>query len=113
MSGHGHAGGHAHGEQRVSAEREEVGVAAHAPLSERVGPDRREQFLFDRLRRLVLAPWRGEWRERFREAWPRISPLGFDERFKRLWEYYLCYCEAGFEEGSINVGFYTLKHADG
>jgi cyclopropane-fatty-acyl-phospholipid synthase len=57
----------------------------------------------------TLADWCG----RFRTAWPSIAALGFDERFKRLWEYYLCYCEAGFEEGSINVGFYTLKHADG
>ena len=43
----------------------------------------------------------------------RFRGQSFDERFKRLWEYYLCYCEAGFEEGSINVGLYTLKHADG
>jgi cyclopropane-fatty-acyl-phospholipid synthase len=54
-----------------------------------------------------------DWCVRFRAAWPSIAALGFDERFKRLWEYYLCYCEAGFEEGSINVGFYTLTHADG
>lgn len=44
-----------------------------------------------------------EWRERFREAWPRISPLGFDERFKRLWEFYFHYCEAGFRSGNIDV----------
>lgn len=54
-----------------------------------------------------------DWCVRFRAAWPAIAALGFDQRFQRLWEYYLCYCEAGFEEGSINVGFYTLKHADG
>lgn len=54
-----------------------------------------------------------EWRNRFRAAWPSIAPLGFDQRFQRLWDYYLSYCEAGFAEGSINVGFYTLKHADG
>ena len=53
------------------------------------------------------------WDKAFRATWPKIAPLGFDERFKRLWEYYLCYCEAGFEEGSINVGFYTLQHAEG
>lgn len=44
-----------------------------------------------------------EWRDRFREAWPRISPLGFDERFKRLWEFYFHYCEAGFRAGNIDV----------
>jgi cyclopropane-fatty-acyl-phospholipid synthase len=44
-----------------------------------------------------------EWRERFRSAWPAIEPLGFDERFKRLWEFYLHYCEAGFRAGTIDV----------
>jgi cyclopropane-fatty-acyl-phospholipid synthase len=52
-----------------------------------------------------------EWRNRFEAQWPGIAPLGFDQRFYRLWEYYLCYCEAGFEEGSINVGLYTIEHA--
>ncbi|GLK80826.1 SAM-dependent methyltransferase [Methylopila turkensis] len=44
-----------------------------------------------------------EWRARFRAAWPSITPLGFDERFRRLWEYYLSYCEAGFRSGNIDV----------
>ena len=44
-----------------------------------------------------------EWRRRFVEAWPRIAPLGFDERFKRLWTYYLAYCEGGFRAGNIDV----------
>lgn len=52
-----------------------------------------------------------EWRTRFHARWPTIAALGFDERFRRLWHYYLCYCEAGFEEGSIDVGLYTLEHA--
>lgn len=52
-----------------------------------------------------------EWRRRFEAQWPTIAPLGFDQRFYRLWEYYLCYCEAGFEEGSIDVGLYTIEHA--
>ena len=43
------------------------------------------------------------WRERFRAAWPELTPLGFDERFRRLWEYYLAYCEAGFRSGNIDV----------
>ena len=30
-------------------------------------------------------------------------PLGFDEQFRRLWEYYLAYCEAGFRAGTIDV----------
>jgi cyclopropane-fatty-acyl-phospholipid synthase len=43
------------------------------------------------------------WRDNFRAAWPRLTPLGFDERFRRLWEYYLAYCEAGFRSGNIDV----------
>ncbi|NTE56907.1 class I SAM-dependent methyltransferase [Agrobacterium tumefaciens] len=51
-----------------------------------------------------------EWRQRFHARWQTISLLGFDDRFRRLWDYYLCYCEAGFAEGTINVGFYTIEH---
>jgi cyclopropane-fatty-acyl-phospholipid synthase len=43
------------------------------------------------------------WRNNFRAAWPSLKPLGFDERFRRLWEYYLAYCEAGFLSGNIDV----------
>jgi cyclopropane-fatty-acyl-phospholipid synthase len=43
------------------------------------------------------------WRDRFRDAWPSLVPLGFDERFRRLWEYYLAYCEAGFRSRNIDV----------
>jgi cyclopropane-fatty-acyl-phospholipid synthase len=49
------------------------------------------------------------WRERFRAAWPRIAPLGFDERFRRLWEYYLHYCEAGFLARTIDVRQIVLR----
>jgi cyclopropane-fatty-acyl-phospholipid synthase len=52
-----------------------------------------------------------EWRHRFLAAWPAIEPLGYDAAFKRLWEYYLCYCEAGFRSGRVDVGLFTLKHA--
>ena len=44
-----------------------------------------------------------QWRDRFRVAWPQLTPLGFDERFRRLWEYYLSYGEAGFRAGTIDV----------
>jgi len=43
------------------------------------------------------------WRNNFRSAWPNLIPLGFDDRFRRLWEYYLAYCEAGFLSGNIDV----------
>ncbi len=50
-----------------------------------------------------------EWRRRFDAAWPEIARLGFDDRFRRLWDYYLCYCEAGFRAGTIDVGLYVLE----
>jgi cyclopropane-fatty-acyl-phospholipid synthase len=41
------------------------------------------------------------WRERFLRADGRLSALGYDERFRRLWELYLSYCEGGFRERRI------------
>ena len=49
-----------------------------------------------------------EWHRRFLEAWSDIAASGFDERFRRLWTYYLAYCEAGFVTGAIDVGIYKL-----
>jgi len=49
-----------------------------------------------------------EWQRRFQDAWPAIKALGFDARFKRTWEYYLAYCQAGFDTGAINVGLYKI-----
>jgi cyclopropane-fatty-acyl-phospholipid synthase len=43
------------------------------------------------------------WRQRFHDALPRIRELGFDERFVRMWEYYLCYCEGAFLERAIST----------
>ena len=43
------------------------------------------------------------WRRTFEAAWPDIQALGFDERFRRMWRYYLAYCEAGFKTGRIDV----------
>lgn len=41
------------------------------------------------------------WRERFRLASQRLRERGYDERFRRLWEFYLCSSEAGFRERRI------------
>jgi cyclopropane-fatty-acyl-phospholipid synthase len=43
------------------------------------------------------------WQNRFQAAWPEITKLKFDERFKKVWELYLAYCEAGFTAGTIDV----------
>ena len=43
------------------------------------------------------------WRERFMARLPQVRAQGFDERFMRMWEFYLAYCEGGFRERSIGV----------
>jgi cyclopropane-fatty-acyl-phospholipid synthase len=49
------------------------------------------------------------WRERFLHEQERVLQLGFDQRFLRIWEFYLAYCEAAFEQASIDVVQYTLR----
>jgi cyclopropane-fatty-acyl-phospholipid synthase len=44
-----------------------------------------------------------EWARRFEGAWDEIRSQGFDERFRRLWRFYLSYCEAGFRTERTNV----------
>jgi cyclopropane-fatty-acyl-phospholipid synthase len=43
------------------------------------------------------------WHENFRRAHGRLSELGYDDYFLRLWEFYLCYCEGGFLERTIGT----------
>ncbi|MEQ8262345.1 cyclopropane-fatty-acyl-phospholipid synthase family protein [Pseudohaliea sp.] len=43
------------------------------------------------------------WRERFLANLDSVRKLGFDERFIRMWEFYLCYCEGGFRERIIGT----------
>ncbi|TPW33265.1 class I SAM-dependent methyltransferase [Martelella alba] len=50
-----------------------------------------------------------EWENRFLAEWEKIAPLGFDERFKRMWRYYLNYCATGFSAGSIDVAQFHLQ----
>ncbi len=49
------------------------------------------------------------WRRRFLAAWPVLREQGFDEAFRRKWEYYLAYCEAGFRTGILDVGLYVVR----
>jgi cyclopropane-fatty-acyl-phospholipid synthase len=44
-----------------------------------------------------------EWARRFEGGWEEIRSLGFDERFRRLWRFYLSYCEAGFRAARTDV----------
>jgi cyclopropane-fatty-acyl-phospholipid synthase len=52
-----------------------------------------------------------EWQKRFDAAWHEIRPLGFDERFRKLWKFYLSYCEAGFRTERTNVVQLSLAKA--
>jgi cyclopropane-fatty-acyl-phospholipid synthase len=80
-------------------------------------PEIIEQRVADAGLRLVSSEFFGdsyartlaEWHRRFQEAWPSIEALGFDDRFKRMWEYYLAYCRLGFEIGVLNVGLYKVE----
>lgn len=43
------------------------------------------------------------WRQRFMERLDEVRAMGFDDRFIRMWEFYLCYCEGGFRERIIGT----------
>lgn len=49
------------------------------------------------------------WRERFHDSLPKVRAMGFDDRFIRLWDLYLGYCEGAFRAGRINVGQFSLQ----
>ncbi|WP_435848788.1 class I SAM-dependent methyltransferase [Streptomyces lavendulae] len=53
------------------------------------------------------------WRERFAERSERVAELGFDERFRRMWTFYLAYCEAGFASGYLDVHQFLLMGGEG
>ena len=48
------------------------------------------------------------WRKRFMARLPEVRALGFDEKFTRLWEFYLAYCEGGFRERALGVAHLKL-----
>ena len=49
------------------------------------------------------------WNYQFQSAWDQISSQGYSIRFKRMWEYYLSYCEAGFITKATDVSHFLLK----
>ena len=53
------------------------------------------------------------WRERFLDQWPHIHAQGFDETFRRMWEFYLAYSEAGFRSGYLGVSQLQLTREAG
>ena len=50
------------------------------------------------------------WRENFLGVWDKISPLGFDDYFKRMWEFYLSYCEGVFKSRNINLIQFSMSN---
>jgi cyclopropane-fatty-acyl-phospholipid synthase len=65
---------------------------------------RHSHFVVDHLENIGphYARTLAEWRHRFDAAWSELKEAGYDERFRRMWRYYLCYCEAGFAARIIN-----------
>jgi cyclopropane-fatty-acyl-phospholipid synthase len=49
------------------------------------------------------------WRDRFHERWDEIEPMGFDDRFRRMWDFYLASCAACFMSGTTDVTQITLS----
>ena len=49
------------------------------------------------------------WSKSFESSWDNIKKEGFNDTFRRMWRYYLGYCEGGFKSGNINVGQFLIK----
>ncbi|MEW4489947.1 cyclopropane-fatty-acyl-phospholipid synthase family protein [Thalassoglobus sp. JC818] len=49
------------------------------------------------------------WKDEFTRKSDAVRSLGFDERFLRMWMYYLCYCEAAFQEHTVSVGQFVWE----
>jgi cyclopropane-fatty-acyl-phospholipid synthase len=52
------------------------------------------------------------WRRTFLDRWQDVAALGFDETFRRMWEFYLGYCEAGFRVGYLDVFQFSLARQE-
>ena len=50
------------------------------------------------------------WRDEFNKKWDQIKNQGFDLTFKRMWEFYLCYCEAGFKSKNIDLIQFAIQN---
>ena len=50
------------------------------------------------------------WRDEFNKKWDQIKNQGFDLTFKRMWEFYLCYCEAGFKSKNIDLIQFSIQN---
>ncbi len=85
------------------------GMLPTAEILNRLGIERGLKQIGERIFAQDYARTLAEWRTRFLASWEKIAPLGFDERFRRLWSFYLHYCEAGFRSEYIDVRQIFLK----
>ena len=49
------------------------------------------------------------WNSQFQDSWNDVSRFGFDNKFKRMWEFYFSYCETGFLSSSTDVSHFLIK----
>ena len=49
------------------------------------------------------------WNSQFQSSWNDVAEIGFDNKFKRMWEYYFAYCETGFLTNSTDVSHFLIK----
>ena len=49
------------------------------------------------------------WNSQFQNSWSDVASFGFDNKFKRMWEYYFSYCETGFLSSSTDVSHFLIK----
>jgi len=73
--------------------------------AERAGLEVVQQFAFG----ADYAETLKRWREAFLRHEPQVREQGFDEKFVRMWEFYLAYCEAAFSTGNTDVVQFTLR----
>ncbi|MDH3977627.1 MAG: cyclopropane-fatty-acyl-phospholipid synthase family protein [Gammaproteobacteria bacterium] len=76
----------------------------HAEISS-AGLQLTDEFMFGESYAETLKTWHKE----FLRNWDSISNLGYSTKFRRMWEYYLCYCEAGFRHKTIDVGHFIAQ----
>ncbi|QDZ02813.1 class I SAM-dependent methyltransferase [Nitratireductor mangrovi] len=79
------------------------GMLPTPEILKKLGADEGLSYLRERVFPQDYARTLAEWRKRFWASWEKILPMGFDDRFRKLWEFYLHYCEAGFRAEFIDV----------
>lgn len=102
--------------RRVDFIRKYVFPGAHLPSLGHLVESASENGSFEMMHQesfgLHYAKTLNLWQQRFNANWQAIWPLGFDETFRRKWNFYLSYCEAGFLERHVNVSQIVFSKPD-